>query len=163
MNLNDIKNGLKDIFDSANTTTGSPIDLSLNLTNRVKKVLTVHPDYIYPQASFFPCVTSYVVEKDIKSDQIGKSQLNTKRRSQVVIEIVGAVFNQNQTDITKDPADNDVNNLMENIEQILRGNYNISGLVNWQKPESVRYYSAQINATNHIRAGVLRLTAEVFY
>lgn len=160
-----IKDTLKSIFDAANTTTASPIDLSSNLSNskRVQKVMTVHPDMIRPQASFYPFVTCYIDNKNITSKQIAANQLNAKRESDVSIKIVGAVFNQNMTDVTKDPADNDINYLMENIEQVLRANPSLSGKVLWQAPETVEYFSAQIDQHNNIRCGVLTLSAKVHY
>ena len=63
VDLNGIKSTLKTLFDTANTTTASPVDLSNNMTQRVKRVLTVNPEQIPPQASFFPFVTSYITSK----------------------------------------------------------------------------------------------------
>lgn len=163
IDLNGIKNDLKTLFDTANTTTASPVDLSNGLTQRVKKVLTVHPDYIRPQASFFPFVTCYMVSKEITRDDIAVTQLQAKREANITFEIVGGVFNQNQTDVTKDPADTDINYLMENVELVLRSNYNINTKIKWQRPESVSYYNLPLDATNHIRAGILRITAKVIY
>ncbi len=162
--LNGIKTALKSLFDTANTTTASPIDLSSGLSNsqRVKKVLTVHPEFIRPQASFFPFVTCYVDEKQIDSDQIAGNQLNANRMSDLTINIVGAVFNANMTDVTKDPADDDINYLMENIELVLRSSPNLSGAVKWQKPTGINYFSSQ-DLKGHIRYGVLILTAKVNY
>lgn len=163
VDLNGIKDNLKTLFDTANTTTASPVDLSQSLTKRVQKVLTVNPEQIPPQASFFPFVTSYVTSKTIVQDDIAKDQLNVKRKAEITIEVVGAVFNQNQTSITKDPADTDINYLMENIELVLRSDYNLSNKIKWQKPSDVQYYTSMLDAKNHIRAGILKLTAIVFY
>lgn len=161
--LNGIKDELKSIFDTANTTTASPIDLSSGMTKRVLKVLTVNPDLIKPQASFYNFVTCYIKDKSIVRDQIAGTQLAAKRESDVSIEIVGAVFNQNFTDVTKDPADNDINLLMENIEQVLRSNPTINGKVKWQGPQNVSYFSSNLNQNNNVRIGILTLSAKVFY
>lgn len=161
--LNTIKSELKTLFNDANTTTASPIDLSSNLTKRVQKVLSVHPEYIPVQASFYPCVTCYIPDKAIEADDIAKDQLSTKRKAKVSIDIVGAVFNQNINDVTKDPADEDINYLMENIELVLRSSPNINGLVLYQKPNSCRYYSSILNSNVHIRVGILSIDATVFY
>lgn len=163
IDLNGIKNDLKTLFDTANTIGASPVDLSNNMSQRVKKVLTVHPDFIRPQASFFPFVTCYIISKTIVRDDIAKDQLSAKREAEIDFEVVGGVFNQNMTDATKDPADQDINYLMENVELILRSNYNINTKIKWQRPESVSYYSLPLDATNHIRAGVLKIRAKVFY
>ena len=75
VDLNGIKTELKSLFDTANTTTASPIDLSSNLSNskRVNKVLTIHPEMILPQASLFPLVTCYIDSKTIKRLDIANS------------------------------------------------------------------------------------------
>lgn len=161
--LNGIKDQLKIIFDGANTTTASPIDLSSGMSKRVLKVLTVNPDLIKPQASFYNFVTCYIKDKNIVRDSISGTQLAAKRESDVSIEIVGAVFNQNFTDVTKDPADNDINYLMENIEQVLRSNPTLNSTVKWQAPQSVSYFSSNLNQNNNVRVGILTLSAKVFY
>lgn len=161
--LNTIKTNLRSLFNTANTTTASPIDLSSDLTRRVQKVLSVHPEMIPIQASHYPCVTCYIPDKPIVSQDITKDQLNCKRRATVNIDIVGAVFNQNFLDLTKDPADEDINYLMENIELILRSDSNLTGAVTWQRPTTCNYYSTILNSNTHIRVGILKLEAEVFY
>lgn len=163
--LNTIKTNIASILTDANTTTASPIDLSANLASnkRVKKVLKVNPEMIIPQASIFPLVTCYIENKNIKADDIAKTQLDTKRRSTVVVNVVGSVWNNNYRNFDEDPADEDINYLMENIELILRSNYNLSGAVNWQKPSGVEYFSTILNNNNHLRSGILKLECEVFY
>lgn len=161
--LNTIKSELVSLFNTANTTTASPIDLSANLTRRVQKVLSVHPEMIPIQASFYPCVTCYIPEKTIIGNDIAKDQLSTKRNARVSIDIVGAVFNQNVTDVIKDPADEDINYLMENIELALRSSPSINSAVLQQKPSSCRYYSTILGSSVHIRVGILSLEATVFY
>lgn len=161
--LNTIKSNLKSLFDSSNTTTASPIDLSSNLTKRVQKVLSVHPEFIPIQASHYPCVTCYISEKATPQDDIAKDQLSTKRKAEISIDVVGAVFNQNILDITKDPADEDINYLMENIELVLRSDPTLSGVVLYQRPTTCQYYSTIIGSTSHLRVGILKLEATLFY
>lgn len=161
--LNTIKSELKSLFNTANTTTSSPIDLSSDLTKRVQKVLSVHPEFIPIQASFYPCVTCYISEKSIQADDIAKDQLSSKRKGRVLIDVVGAVFNQNLTDITKDPADEDINYLMENIELVLRSSPSINSSVLFQKPSACRYYSTILGSNVHIRVGILTIEAMAFY
>lgn len=161
--LNTIKDNLKTLFNNANTTTASPIDLSSNLTRRVQKVLSVHPEFIPIQASHYPCVTCYIADKSLPSDDIAKDQLNAKRRADISIDIVGAVFNQNVLDVTKDPADEDINYLMENVELVLRSDPNLSNAVLYQRPTACQYYSTIIGSTVHLRIGILKVQASLFY
>ena len=159
--LNGVLDNIKNLFDNANSTAAS-YDLSSNMQNRVKKVLTVNPDFIPPQASYFPFVTSYITSKSIESDNIVPSQQSSLRKSELQIEIVGGVYNQKITDSTKDLGDRDINYLMENIEYILRTDYNLGGKIKWQKPIDVSYYSLN-TSKSHIRVGVLKLQAVLFY
>lgn len=163
--LNSILTQIKAILDAANTTTASPIDLSSDMpTNkRVKKVLKVNPEMIIPQASFFPLVTCYIPSKNIVSADIAKDQLNIKRRAKIPVSIVGSVWNNNFNSVEQDPADTDINYLMENIELALRSDANLSGVVNWQVATGCQYYTTVLNEQTHLRSGVLTLECDVFY
>lgn len=161
--LNGILDRLKTIFDAANTTTASPVDLSSGMSRRVQKVLTVNPELVWPQATFFPFVTSFIDEKVIEGASISHSQLDESRRASVTLTVVGGVFNQNITDVTKDQTDRDAHLLMENIELTLRNDPSLSGLVKWQRPESVKYFSGRVQENSHLRAGYLTLKAWLFY
>jgi len=163
--LNQILTQIKTILDAANTTTASPIDLSSNLLNskRVKKVLRLNPESIVPQASFFPLVTCYIPSKNIVGSDIAKDQLNIKRRAKIPVSIVGSVWNSNFNSVDQDPADTDINYLMENIELALRSDPNLSGYVNWQVATGCQYYTTVLNEQTHLRSGVLTLECDVFY
>lgn len=163
--LNGIKSQIASILSSANTTTASPIDLSAGLSNskRVQQVLKVNPERINIQSSSFPLVTCYVDSKTIRRDDIAKDQLNVKRRATIQINVVGTVWNDTYNTYSEDPADEDINYLMENIELILRSDYSLANKVNWQKPTEVSYYTTTLQESNHLRSGVLKLDCEVFY
>lgn len=164
-NLVGIKEAIQTILQNANTTTGSPIDLSSDLLNnrRVQQVLKIHPEMIRPQASFFPLVTCYIPQKSVISADIASTQLISKRRARVPITVVGSVWNSNFRSIDEDPADEDVNHLMENIELILRSDHTLNGTVNWQKPVECKYYITVLDEQTHLRSGVLTLECEIFY
>lgn len=161
--LNGIKTQIASILESANTTTASPIDLSSNLTERVKKVLKTNPSMIPPQISYYPFVTCYVVSKSTDQKDIAKDQLNSKKRATVTVEVAGAVLNENFVSHTEDPADEDINYLMENIELTLRSNPSLNSKVTWQITKGVNYYSTPLNEQTHLRAGILTLEGTVYY
>lgn len=163
VDLKSIKDQIKIILDNCNVVGGDPIDLSSDLTQRVKKILTVNPEMIPIQASFFPCVTCYIDSKSYRLSDISVNQINARRNSNISIKIVGSIWNHNMTSPLEDPADNDINYLMENIELILRSNHTLNGKVLWQKPLDISYYIAQIEEQTHLRAGILTLEASVFY
>jgi hypothetical protein len=163
--LNLIKDRIRDLLLSANTTTASPVDLSNGLANtqRVKQVLKINPQMIVPQPSFFPLVSCFVESKNILRDDIAKDQLNTKRRALITLSIVGTIWNDNYVSLDEDPSDEDINSLMENIELIMRSDPNLGGAVNWQKPGDVSYYTSILDEQTHLRSGVLKLECQVWY
>lgn len=158
-----IKEQMRVLFETNNTTTSTVLDLSSNLTRRVQKVFKVHPEMIPIQASLFPYVTCYIDNKQMGTNDIASSQLNAKRRSTITVNVVGMVFNANFSRIDEDPADEDINYLMENVEYILRSDSTLNSKVKWQIPSNTQYYSARLDNQTHLRAGVLQLQAQVFY
>lgn len=160
-----IKNQIKTTLSLANTTTASPIDLSSNLSNskRVVRVLAINPERINPQASLFPLVTCYIDLKTIKTDDIAKTQLSSKRRATVDLKVVGSLWNNNFVSVEDDPADDDILYLMENTELILRSDYNLGAKVSWQRPTDCKYYTTVLDEQTHLRSGVLSFACEVWY
>lgn len=162
VDLNNILESIRSTLAASNTTTAT-YDLSASLTTRVQKVLKVNPIQIPLQPSFYPFVTCHVVSKDVVGQDIAASQINAKRRAVVEVDVVGAVWNPNFVDDTEDPAAEDINYLMENVEQILRTIPNVSGYVTWQAPNGIAFDGAQIDEQTHLRAGVLTMKGTVFY
>lgn len=162
IDLNNFKEQIQSILDAANTLTAQQ-DLSSGLADRVQKVLKVNPARIPIQASFYPCVTCYIDRKVVQNDGIAKDQLTAKRRARVTLKIVGAVWNSTISADDEDPADEDCESLMENIEQILRANPTIAGVATWSFPTDVTYHNVAIEEDTHLRAGILSLEASIFY
>lgn len=159
-----IKEQIQTILQAANTTTASPIDLSQGLVaNRVQQILKIHPEMIRPQASFFPLVTCFVTEKTPTGDDIAVNQLQSTRRATVNISVLGSIWNSNIVSTDEDPADEDINRLMENIELSLRGNPTFNGKVKWHRPAGCQYYITLLNEKTHLRSGILNYQAEIFY
>lgn len=162
VDFGNIKDQIKSVLDTANTTTASPIDLSSGLTKRVQKVLKVHPGKIGIQASFYPCVTMFVDQKTLQADTIARNQATAKRMAECDLKIVGMVWNPIMSSNLEDPADEDVEKLMENVEEVLRSSDNLNGAVMWQIPTAVTYHSS-FDEQTHMRAGVLNLKVKVNY
>jgi len=158
-----IKSAIKTILSDANTVGASPVDLSNGMSQRVKSFYTVNPELIPTQNTLWPYVTTYIGSKSINSDDIAKTQLDTKRKSELEIFIIAGLYNNSFSDKTKDPADDDINYLMENIEIIMRSNYNLNAKVSWPKPSRVEYYSGKLNEQAHVRFGILTINAIVYY
>lgn len=167
--LNTIKTQIQTILSDANTTTGSPIDLSQNLSTnagRVKQVLTVNPERIPLQASFCPYVTMFYDAKNIELKDIMKDMLTGRRMAEIDLKIVATVWNDDMNTANfslKDLADNDCENLMENIEHLMRANPTINGNVLQCHATDVTYHSYPVSESAHMRAGIMNLKIKVLY
>lgn len=164
VNLDGIKTQLKSILDAANTTTGSPIDLSAGIETRVAQVMKVHPGRVPIQPNFLPYVTMFYDRKTLEQLTMGTgNQANATRLSVIDLNIVGAVYEPNITDLAEDQGAENCEKLMENIEEILRSNHNINSTVAWSFPREVVYDEIQFSEEASLRAGVLTLQCKVFY
>lgn len=160
-----IKTQIKSVLDTANTTTGSPIDLSNGLTTRVQKVLTYNVEMIPIQPSFFPCVTVFTKEKDVESLDMAVNALIGRRKITLNMSIVGLVWVDTMTSgfELRDLAEDQVEKLMENVEQVLRSDPTIGGAVNFSHPTKVTYHTFSMNEGAVMRAAIMNLMAKVIY
>lgn len=162
LDLNGIKTQIQSLLDAANTTTAST-DLSSGMETRVQQVLTLNPARIPVQATWYPFVTCYIDSKSMEDTTIARDQASGKRKAQVDVKIVGAVWNSTVTNANKDDADDDCESLMENIEQILRASPTLNDAVKWSFPTEVTYHNMALEEQTSIRAGILNLKATAFY
>jgi hypothetical protein len=161
--INSIKGTIASTLDGANTTSASPIDLSADLSTRVKVVMQTNPEKLTPQASIFPLVTVFTDSKDINNTTISATQLIGKRKADLSFKVVGMTWNDQTLDYKKDASDNDLEYLMENIEYVLRSNPTLSGNCSVQYSTGVSYHSAGYDEQSHLRIGILDLKVSVFY
>ncbi len=162
INVGGIKTSFKTIMDAANSTSAA-YDLSRNMNNRVVRVMKVNPVKIPIQSSFFPYVTIYTDNKAIESATIAKSQTSGKRRANILFQVIGAVWEPLTPDIDEDKADNEIEFLMENIEEVLRRNQTLADTVLNCMPSSVEYHTVSIEEETIMRVGQLSLQATVYY
>ena len=163
--MNTIKSEIKSLLDTANTTTGSPIDLSDSMTNRVAKILELNVEKIPIQPSFFPCITMFYEGKTVELRDIAKNMINGKRRADIDLKVIGIVWLDDINTANyelKDLADNECEQLMENIEQVLRNDPTISGNVNWAATTDVTYHNV-LDEEAHFRTGILNYKLSVYY
>ena len=162
VDLNAIKEKVQTILEDANTTTAST-DLSGGLANkRVLKVYKVHPKLRNLQADLYNACTVWITNKDMSQITIAGTQSRGQRKSVITINIAGMIFNPNITAADIDPADEDINNLMENIEQIIRDDQTLGGLVKFSQPSETKYYNDQLEEVN-LRTGIMKLNATIFH
>lgn len=164
LDLNLLKETLQNVFDAANTTTATR-DLSTGLTTRVQRVVKLNPSLIPIQADWYPYVSIWIDSKDVEPADFAATQLAAKRKATVRLKVAGGVW---ETGVAVgaegvDEADEDCESLMENIEEVLRGNPTVNGLVTWHFPVRTKYYNAPLEEGSCLRVGVLDLDATVFY
>jgi hypothetical protein len=165
VDLDGIKGALKSILDAANTTTGSPIDLSNGLNTRVQRVMNIDPNRIVPQPSWFPFITTVVSDKDIEQITMGHagSQASARREADITLDLFAACYEPLFSDINEDQGQENIEQLMENLEEVLRSNPKLSDTVDWAIPSGVRYGDIPYDEETHCRAGILTLECKVYY
>lgn len=165
INIATIKTQIKSALDSNNTTTSAILDLSQGLSQRVKQVATVNPELLPIQATAMPVVTISLESKSIENKTIAKNQVDGRRLARLRFRITAMVWNQNSFSASPfaDPAANDLEIFMENIEFILRNYSDLANAVNWQFPTDATYHQASLDEDSHFRVGFLDLEASVYY
>lgn len=158
-----IKETIQSILQSANTTTGSPIDLSRNLETRLVEVFKINPAKVMQSGNVFPCLTVWCDNKAIEPIDIVRDQAIGKRKADLTLMIAGLVWSPFSTDGTEDPADDECEYLMENLEEVLRSNPTLSNTVDWQVPNQVTYHSAPYDESAHMRVGLMTLRVRKLY
>ena len=158
-----LKNQIKSMFDTANTTTGSPIDLSKGMNDRVQQVFKINPNKLPVQASQFPCITIFLDGKDINQVTTALNQVNARRKGELELKIMGSVWENNFTNVSTDDGDEEIELLMENVEEILRSNPTLGGKVNWAIPDDITFHSGILSEETHLRAGIMSLKAHIYY
>lgn len=162
IDLNNLKTQIKSILDTANTTTATH-DLSSGMSRRVQQVAKTNIEKINIQGSLWPAVCIYTNGKSIEQQTISRDQLSAVRESTINITIAGLVFNPIFSTLPEDPADEDIEKLMENIEQIMRANPTINSTSTWSFPLDVSYHSGIIEEETHARVGIMNFEMTVHY
>lgn len=160
-----IRAEIKSILSSANTTTGSPIDLSNNMRRRVQTIYEINPSLLTSdfQLSTYPFVSIYADQKLNISGGIAKNQETASRISDFEFNIAGVIWDDGVPDFTKDQAQDECLYLMENIERILRANDRLNNKVLYQIPTQVNYFSVNYSEEGHFRAGVMTVNCKIQY
>lgn len=162
--LNEIKEQIRYALFVNNTSTGAPTqNLSENMSRPVGQILKINPEKIPMSSNIMPCVTVFIDSKETSPNTINRDGLNGKRRAEVNLKVVGIVDEPYTTDLKEDPADEDLEILMENIERVLRGYDSLSNNVRWQFPTAVSYHSAGWDEQAHYRAAIMDIKATVDY
>ena len=162
INIAGIKTAFKSVMDTANNS-GAAYDLSTGMSKRVQKVFMVNPAKIAIQASLYPFVTIALEEKPIEQATMAKDQTNAKRRSDLEFGVWAAVWENTLTDVTKDDAQEEIEKLMENVEEVIRRNYKLNNTVGWSMPQRVQYFTVPVDEEAFLRVGFMPLICRVDY
>lgn len=166
IDLDGIKNSVKSILEAANTTTGQPIDLSSGMVKRVNKILTLNPERLPIQPTFFPAITVFYQGKDVDWRDMAVNGLNARMRARVKAKILGIVWLDDMNSANfqyKDLADNECENLMENIEQVLRSDPTLQGKALFSRVTGAEYFNVSLGEDAHFRAGTIDFEITVQY
>lgn len=163
--LNELKEQIRYALFVNNTSTGAPTqNLSDGLSRPVRTVLKINPDRLgAPHDNALPAVTVFTDSKDVEQVTIATNQLTGKRRAQVNLKVMGMVWEPHTSNLKTDPADEECEKLMENIERIIRAYDTLGGNVQWHIPTGVTYHSFTNSEETHFRAGILDLQATLYY
>jgi hypothetical protein len=123
----------------------------------------VNPAKIPIQVSHFPYVTVSLEEKPIELQTIAKDHATGKRSSDLEFGVWAAVWETVLTDATNDKAQEEIEKLMENIEEVVRRNFKLNNTVKWAKPTRVSYYTVPVDEDAYLRAGFMPLICRVDY
>jgi hypothetical protein len=165
VDIDGIKSAIKTILDAANTTTGSPIDLSSGMASRVQRVLMVHPNRIQIQPSHFPFISIYARDKSIEQQTIGHkgNQTSALRKAVLQLDIFAACYEPFFSNVNEDQGAENTEQLLENIEEVLRSNVTINGTCHWAIPSRSQFDEIPWDEEAHLRAGILTYDVTVFY
>lgn len=138
--------------------------LSTGMTKPVKQFFTVRPENIKPQANVMPCISVHYEGKIPVSSGIAINQKIAKRRCEASFVITAMIWNQNfSANIQDDPADRDMQKLMENIEELLRSHPTLGGRCLWQIPGQVSIHDANMSEKTHFSVAFMELKVTAFY
>lgn len=162
IDLSGLKSDIRGLLDTANDTAAT-YDLSTGLSRRVKSVNAYNPEKLRPEGNEFPAVFIWTAAKRVNLETINVSLAGGKRKAEVLFNLAGIVWVPYTTTITQDPADNDCEKLMENIEEILRASDTLGGKAKWHLTSDTTYHSASYGEDAHMRIGIMSLRATVHY
>jgi hypothetical protein len=165
IDISTLKGTVKSLMDTANDTVAS-YDLSTGMSRRVQYVNTYNPEKIMPEAHILPAVFIWAAAKKVSLETINMSLASGKRKAELLFNVAGVVWVPYSSTTTLDPADDDCEKLMENIEQVLRNSDTLGGTIaKWHLSPDVTYHTAlaPTGEQAHLRVGLMGLRAIIYY
>jgi len=165
VNINGIKESIRSILAGANTVGGSPIDLSEDLSTRIKNIYKVNPEKVMSirEANNLPGIAIHTARKVITPKTISQNLVNGLRQGVVTVTVTGLIWNPFTLTNSEDPADDDLELLMENIEKVLRSSPTLGDNAKWHFPTDVTYHSASFDEETHFRVAFMDIDVTTLY
>jgi hypothetical protein len=163
LDLNTIISTVRTNLITANTTSGSPIDLSANLSKRVAQINNYSPAYIEPGRDKMPAIHVWLESKDVVQREVSINQTNGRREATLRMKIAGfVVMDTFQTqNIIK--AEEELRTLMENIERVIRSDDQFGNTVDRQRITNVTYFDLPYADSVAFKAAVMDIEARKMY
>lgn len=164
IDISGLKSDTAGLLTTANDTAAT-YDLSANMSRRVQYVNTYNPEKLMPEAHILPAVFVWTAAKRVNLETINRTLATGKRKAEVMFNVAGVVWVPYTSTPTTDPADDDCEKLMENIEEVLRNNDTLGGKARWHLTSDVTYHTAMAPNSEdaHLRVGLMSLKATVYY
>ncbi|NNG10219.1 MAG: hypothetical protein HKM92_08595 [Arenibacter sp.] len=169
-NLNGLKTQIQTILENNNTTTAATTTataLSGNLNKKVQFISKFNPDLVFTQVSKFPSLHIFLDNKEISQDGIAVNQQNARRNGLVRVNIMGVYQSYNNTSLDEDRGQENLEQLMENTEDILRSYPNLDNFagVQWNMPNNTQYGISQspLDEGVYFRVSILEVDVKVKY
>lgn len=162
LDLSGLKSDIRTLLSTANDTAAA-YDLSTGLSQRVVSVNAFNPEKLRPSSSHLPGVFIWTTAKKATQVTINQTLAAGKRKADVMFMVAGVVWEPYTTTITEDPADDECEILMENIEEVLRSSDTLGGKAKWHMEGDVTYHTAAYDEEAHLRVGLMSLVATVYY
>ena len=163
LNIVGIKAAFKTVLDAANTTTAS-VDLSLSLScGRINTIATKSPNSDMFGSDVLPAIAIFTDRKEVTMQDIVRDPRLAKRKATVDFSVAGIIWNSDYSTIEGNSADDDIEKLMENIEDVLRDNPTLNGTVLSQHPTDVTYHNLSLSEEQHYKVGIATFQCVKYY
>lgn len=163
LDLNGVISAIRTILLTANTSGGSPIDLSANLTNRVSAINNYSPTYIEPGRDKMPAIHVWLESKDVSQKEVSINQVNGRREATLRMKVAGFVVMDTFLTQNINKSEEELRTLMENIERVLRSNDKFTNTVDRQRITNVTYFDLPYADSVAFKAAVMDIEARKLY
>jgi hypothetical protein len=156
--------GIVDVLRAHNTVTASPF-LSSSLTTRVPKEMVVNDD---PQSrglrnDEYPAIFVRLSTAEEDFSGIGPTGASGARKQKTLTFDVLGFYRREGVDQTNEQLVNEVYQLAQNIEGVLREEYTASGTALWIQPRAVDFLGPFNDGTSWVKVVQMRVEGQYHF